>query len=177
MLDETDCAAGSLREAWDEEAVDELDHALQSAARAIDDGADDELVLAAALHDLAHSPMFDASAAAQHDATAEAWLTPGFGERVGWLAGTHVAAKRYLVATDPGYASTLTATSVLRLTRRAAQGWTRPCSHIRGGPTRCACVATTTPPRIPGSPGCDNRRRVGDRGTGYAATTIGCESS
>lgn len=31
----------SLREVWDEEAVDELDHALQSAARAREDGADD----------------------------------------------------------------------------------------------------------------------------------------
>ena len=48
----------SLRGVWDEDAVDELDHALQAAARAIDDGADDELVLAAALHDLGHSPLF-----------------------------------------------------------------------------------------------------------------------
>ena len=50
---------------WDEEAVDELDHALQAAARAIDDGADDELVLASALHDLAHSPLFGDVATAQ----------------------------------------------------------------------------------------------------------------
>ena len=59
-----------MRGIWDEEAVDEFDHALQSAARAIEDGADDELVLAAALHDLAHSPLFDDTAAARHDATA-----------------------------------------------------------------------------------------------------------
>ena len=105
----------SLRDVWDEEAVDELDHALQSAARAIDDGADDELVLAAAMHDLAHSPMFDGSAAERHDVTAREWLTPRFGERVGWLAGAHVAAKRYLVATEPGYGSSLTATSLMSL--------------------------------------------------------------
>jgi len=115
VLDETATLLMSLRGVWDEEAVDELDHALQSAARAIDDGADDELVLAAALHDLAHSPMFDAEAVARHDATAREWLTPRFGERVGWLAGAHVAAKRYLVATEPGYGSTLTQTSVLSL--------------------------------------------------------------
>jgi predicted HD phosphohydrolase len=114
-LDETATLLLSLRGVWDEEAFDELDHALQSAARAIDDGADDELVLAAALHDLAHSPMFDAASAARHDATARDWLTARFGERVGWLAGAHVAAKRYLVATEPGYGSALTQTSALSL--------------------------------------------------------------
>jgi predicted HD phosphohydrolase len=40
------------------------------------------------------------------------WLTPRFGDRVGWLAGAHVAAKRYLVATDPDYAATLSDVSV-----------------------------------------------------------------
>ena len=63
VLDETGALLRSLPGVWDEEAVDELDHALQSAARALDDGADDGLVVAAALHDLAHSPMFDPSAA------------------------------------------------------------------------------------------------------------------
>ncbi len=118
-LDETAALLASLRRVWDEEDVDELDHAMQCAARAMDDGADDELVLAAALHDLAHSPMFDASAVERHDETARQWLTPRFGERVGWLAGQHVAAKRYLVAAEPGYGAGLTPTSVLSLT---AQG-------------------------------------------------------
>lgn len=98
----------SLRGVWDEDAVDELDHALQCAARAIDDGADDELVLACALHDIAHSPLLPAGPA--HDVAARQWLTPRYGPRVGWLAGAHVAAKRYLAATDPGYQ--LSATSV-----------------------------------------------------------------
>lgn len=115
VLAETAALLSSLRDVWDEEAVDELDHALQSAAMAISDGADDELVIAAALHDLAHSPMFDPAAAQRHDETARQWLTPRFGERVGWLAGQHVAAKRYLVATEPGYGSALTATSALSL--------------------------------------------------------------
>ncbi len=114
-LADTAALLSSLHDVWDEEAVDELDHALQSAARAIEDGADDELVLAAALHDLAHSPQFDEAAARRHDETARQWLTVRFGERVGWLAGQHVAAKRYLVATDPAYRAGLTATSVLSL--------------------------------------------------------------
>lgn len=91
----------SLRGVWDEVAVDELDHALQCAARAMDDGADDELVLASALHDIAHSPLLPTGPA--HDVTAREWLTPRYGHRVGWLAGAHVAAKRYLAATDPSY--------------------------------------------------------------------------
>jgi predicted HD phosphohydrolase len=103
-VDEVEAVLRSLRGLWDEDAVDELDHALQAAARAINDGADDELVLATALHDVGHSPLFGDVAASQHDRVAREWLTPRFGERVGWLAGAHVAAKRYLAATDSGYA-------------------------------------------------------------------------
>jgi predicted HD phosphohydrolase len=121
VLEEVDVVLRSLRGVWDEEAVDELDHALQSAARARDDGADDELVLAAALHDLAHSPLFADAAARHHERVAADWLAPRFGERVAWLAGAHVAAKRYLVATDPDYAKTLSDVSIDSL-------------HHQGGP-------------------------------------------
>jgi predicted HD phosphohydrolase len=111
-LEEVGRLLDSLRGVWDEEAVDELDHALQSAAQALADDADDELVLAAALHDLAHSPDFGEIAPRHHDQVAKEWLTPRFGERVGWLAGAHVAAKRYLMATDPDYATSLSDVSV-----------------------------------------------------------------
>jgi predicted HD phosphohydrolase len=119
VLDETEALLRSLHGVWDEEAVDDLDHGLQAATRAIEDGADDELVLAAALHDLAHSPLCDSPNRSRHDVAAREWLTPRYGARVGWLAGAHVAAKRYLVATDPGYGDGLSPTSVLSL---AAQG-------------------------------------------------------
>jgi predicted HD phosphohydrolase len=118
VLDEVGDLLRSLRGVWDEDAVDELDHALQAAARARDDGADDELVLAAALHDLAHSPEFGDITPQHHDRIAREWLTPRFGARVGWLAGAHVAAKRYLVATDPDYATTLSDVSVDSLHRQ-----------------------------------------------------------
>ncbi len=118
ILAEVETVLRSLRGVWDEESVDELDHALQSAARAIDDAADDELVLAAALHDLAHSPVIEAGP--DHDRVARDWLTPRFGVRVGWLAGAHVAAKRYLAATDPGYA--LSQVSALSLDRQGGAG-------------------------------------------------------
>ncbi len=112
VLDEVRELLNSMRGVWDEVTVDELDHALQSAARATEDHADDELILAAALHDLGHSPLFGDVPTRQHDVIAREWLTPRFGERVGWLAGAHVAAKRYLVATDPDYAVTLSDVSV-----------------------------------------------------------------
>lgn len=120
-LTETAALLRSMRDVWDGEAVDELDHALQAAAHAVADGADDELVLATALHDLGRSPLLaDHSADDKHDQVARDWLTVRFGERVGWLAGAHVAAKRYLVATDPGYADMLSAVSTTTL-------------HLQGG--------------------------------------------
>jgi predicted HD phosphohydrolase len=53
---------------------------------------------------------------------AQEWLTPRFGVRVGWLAGAHVAAKRYLVAVDPTYATTLSDVSVDSLHHQGGAG-------------------------------------------------------
>ena len=119
---ETAALLESLRGVWDEESVDEWDHAMQSAARALDDGADDELVLAAALHDIGHSPLLGGPGVDDHTGLAREWITPRFGERVGWLAGAHVAAKRHLAAVDPAYAAALSPTSVTSL---AEQGGAR----------------------------------------------------
>lgn len=115
VLHETSAMLHSLRDVWDETAVDDLDHALQAAARALEDGADDELVLAAAMHDLAHSPLCDSPNRAHHDVAAREWLTPRYGERVGWLAGAHVAAKRFLAATEPEYRDCLSGVSEVSL--------------------------------------------------------------
>ena len=107
---ELDGVLRSLRGVWDEEAVDELDHALQAGWQALRASCDDEVVLAAALHDVGHSPLVGSTGC--HDTDARTWLTPRFGERVGWLAGSHVAAKKWLVATEPGYGEGLSATSI-----------------------------------------------------------------
>jgi predicted HD phosphohydrolase len=112
----------SLRGVWEEATVDELDHALQAAARARDDAADDELLLAAALHDIAHSPLLGAVTSDRHDRVARDWLVPRFGARVAWLAGAHVVAKRYLAATEPGYAAALSGVSVLSLGDQGGAG-------------------------------------------------------
>ncbi|WP_461665987.1 HD family phosphohydrolase [Gordonia sputi] len=118
----------SLRGVWDEEAVDELDHALQAGRKAVVAGADDELVVAAVLHDVGHSPLVESTT--RHDDDARAWLTPRFGDRVGWLAGSHVAAKKWLAAHDRSYAKELTATSVASLAEQGGAAdpgaeWTR----------------------------------------------------
>jgi len=84
VLDEVGELLRSLRGVWDEDAVDELEHALQAAARARDDGADDELVLAAAFHDdlgyLSHVPVLHLALAViglPLAATAAGWLLAG----------------------------------------------------------------------------------------------------
>lgn len=128
---ETEAVLESLRGVWDEESVDEWQHAMQSAARALEDEADEELVLAAALHDIGHSPLLGGPGVDDHSGLARDWITPRFGERVGWLAGAHVAAKQHLAAVDPAYASALSPTSVTSL---ADQGGARVDPAFAGHP-------------------------------------------
>lgn len=137
---ETAAVLRSLRGVWDEEAVDEWDHAMQAAARALDDGADDELVLAAALHDIGHSPLLGGPGIEDHSGLARDWIEPRFGSRVGWLAWAHVAAKRHLAATDPAYAAALSPTSLASLLEQggpridpefAGHPWCRDALRLR----------------------------------------------
>jgi phosphonate degradation associated HDIG domain protein len=112
------------------EDVTMIQHQLQAGALA--DGCHDALVVAALLHDIGHvigheegEP--DASAAltdeidAHHDAAGARWLSRWFGPDVTEPVRLHVAAKRYLVATEPGYSSKLSDASVHTL-------------HLQGGP-------------------------------------------
>lgn len=107
---------------YDGEPVDQLEHALQCAALARQVG-DREFVVAALLHDIARAPAVagipDDGPREHHGEAAARWLAPRLGPRVAWLAEQHVPAKRYLVATDPGYRAQLTEVSARTL---AAQG-------------------------------------------------------
>ena len=118
VIDETAAVLASLRGVWDELAVDELDHALQCGQLASSAGADDDFVLACALHDIGHSPLLGPADDHHHDRAAQDWLTPRFGVRVGWLAGAHVGAKQFLAATEESYAATLSEVSVTSLGRQ-----------------------------------------------------------
>ena len=89
------------------EAVTQLQHGLQSAHAASGAGADEEEMLAALLHDIGH--IVDENGLAElgsldHDRIASEWLKErGFSKRLIELAAGHVAAKRYLVTTNPAY--------------------------------------------------------------------------
>jgi predicted HD phosphohydrolase len=74
---------------YDGEPVDQLEHALQCAALAREEG-DPALVVAALLHDIARAPAvagipYD-GAGEHHGQTAARWLEPRVGKRVAWLA-------------------------------------------------------------------------------------------
>jgi phosphonate degradation associated HDIG domain protein len=96
------------------EPVTALQHALQCAQLAEWAHADDALVAAAFLHDLGHFIAADASEQLddRHETQALPFLAEHFGPEVLEPIRLHVAAKRYLVATDPAYLHGLSSASV-----------------------------------------------------------------
>lgn len=103
------------------EAVTQAEHALQAAARARAEGAPETLVAAALLHDIGHL-LHDAGedAAARgidtgHEEDGCAWLSGHFPPEVTEPVRLHVAAKRYLCATDPAYRARLSPASAQSL--------------------------------------------------------------
>lgn len=110
-----------------DEALSQTDHALQTAALARADGADDALVAAALLHDVGHLLELDArdgrgglpSIDLHHEAVGARYLAGLFGPEVTGPIALHVRAKRYRCAVDPSYLAGLSAGSTRSL---AAQG-------------------------------------------------------
>jgi len=99
------------------EAVSQLSHMLQTASLAVADGAPDALVAAALLHDVGHfaNPPPEGKTPPPHEHLGVEMLRPLFGPEVWRPVGLHVAAKRYLCATSPGYLDRLSAASQLSL--------------------------------------------------------------
>jgi [1-hydroxy-2-(trimethylamino)ethyl]phosphonate dioxygenase len=99
------------------EAVTETEHALQAAHLAEAAGADRELVTAALLHDIGHllhdlpEDIADRRVDGRHEHVGAAWLRRHFGPAVAEPVRLHVAAKRYLCATDPDYRNALSPAS------------------------------------------------------------------
>ncbi len=99
------------------EPVTQLEHALQTATLAEQNGADDELVTACLLHDLGHlvhdlgeSPTLRGLDDV-HQYAAIPFLRGLFGDRVLGGVQLHVDAKRYLCATVAGYEAALSSDS------------------------------------------------------------------
>lgn len=98
------------------------EHALQTAHFAQLDGASATLTAAALLHDIGHLIDEDVPADiahwdsdAAHELLGAQWLAARFGAEVSEPVRLHVAAKRYLCATHPGYLSRLSSASVVTL--------------------------------------------------------------
>lgn len=100
------------------EAVTMSQHMLQAAHLAEQEGADEDLVAAALLHDIGHyTNEFPDDALAQgvdnhHDKAGAAVLAPFFPPVVVDAVRGHVAAKRYLCTTDTSYHARLSPASV-----------------------------------------------------------------
>ncbi|MGW7689780.1 HD domain-containing protein [Streptomyces asiaticus] len=98
------------------EAVDQRTHALQTAWLAMDAGADDELVVAAALHDIGRArPVRAEHPGVPHEVAGAEFARRRVSERAAWVIAQHVPAKRYLVATDAAYHALLSPASVASL--------------------------------------------------------------
>ena len=109
------------------ENVSQLEHALQAAHFAEAENAPSSLIVAALLHDVGHllhdlpENIADKGIDTKHEELGEAWLAKYFAAEVYQPVRLHVAAKRYLCATDKSYLDTLSPASVQSL-------------HLQGGP-------------------------------------------
>jgi phosphonate degradation associated HDIG domain protein len=101
------------------EKVSQLEHMCQAAEFAMQEGYDDEVVLAAFMHDVGHLlPIHDASESMDgygmmdHEKVGAQYLrSVGFSERMCRLIASHVNAKRYLTWKYPDYYNQLSGAS------------------------------------------------------------------
>lgn len=95
------------------EAVSQLEHALQCAFAAEQQGESDEIIVAALLHDIGHlvHPSEDQNASERHQEIGAAAIGGLFSEQVGAIIRLHVAAKRYRCAIDADCWATLSPAS------------------------------------------------------------------
>lgn len=108
---------GSQR--YGDEAVTQLQHALQAGQLALEAGASSTLVSAALLHDIGHllqrhddhAPESAPTLDDQHEALGYQFLQTYFGHAVADPVRLHVVAKRYLCTIDPTYETQLSPTS------------------------------------------------------------------
>jgi predicted HD phosphohydrolase len=104
------------------ESVSQLTHALQCAELARHDRADDELVVAALLHDVGHLIQRDAEGPTHHHGSEGAEMVrPFVPPRVAWLIEHHVIAKRYLCTVDARYMQALSPVSQRSYLAQGAQ--------------------------------------------------------
>lgn len=96
------------------EGVTIAEHSLQTAVLARAEGAEEALCLAALLHDVGHflEERDDRFGYHKHDRAGGEWLAVRFPAAVSEPVRMHVAAKRYLCATEPTYVAILSEASL-----------------------------------------------------------------
>ena len=121
------------------EALTMAAHQLQAAALARAGGAPDALVAAALLHDVGH--LLDGATDEVHGEDGARWLGQWFGEDVTAPVRLHVAAKRYLVATEPSYRERLSPASVETLRHQGGPMDEREVRSFHRDPNARAAIA------------------------------------
>ena len=97
-------------------------HAWACAGLAIDAGCDPTLVAATLLHDIGRARYLARQApGVPHEEVGRRFVEDRFGDRAGWLVGTHVVAKRYLATVDADYTAGLPRTSRSSLRRQGGK--------------------------------------------------------
>ena len=129
------------------EAVSQTEHALQTAWAAEQADAASALIAAALLHDighLLHDLAEDCALAGiddAHEVRGERWLARYFGPDVTEPIGLHVAAKRFLCATDPTYLGLLSEASLRSLKLQGGPFTADEAAQFRRHPYGDAAVA------------------------------------
>jgi gamma-butyrobetaine dioxygenase len=122
------------------EAVTQAAHMLQAARLAEQEGAGDALIAAALLHDVGHfagavsGRELMAGKDNRHSDTGADWLAQWFGPEVTEPVRLHVAAKRYLCATEADYAARLSAASVYTLSVQGGPMSQAECDRFAASP-------------------------------------------
>jgi [1-hydroxy-2-(trimethylamino)ethyl]phosphonate dioxygenase len=134
------------------ESITQNEHALQCAALARDDGASDDLIVAALFHDVGHlaldaqgTPGFDlARDDDDHEARGARILAPLFGPRVAQPVALHVTAKRWRCTRDPGYHDRLSSASQATLVAQGGLLSEEECQRFERHPGFYAALALRT---------------------------------
>jgi gamma-butyrobetaine dioxygenase len=124
------------------EHVTQIEHALQCAALATRDGASDELIAAALLHDVGHLVVnIQGNVGFQldrdddnHEAVGARVLSPIFGARVAQPVALHVTAKRWRCTIEPEYLAQLSPTSRATLSAQGGLLSDEECQRFQAHP-------------------------------------------
>jgi gamma-butyrobetaine dioxygenase len=134
------------------EGITQVDHALQCAALAKADGANDALMVAALFHDVGHLAMdvqddgeYEMSRDDdRHESIGARILAPIFGPRVAQPVALHVIAKRWLCSREPEYPRRLSSASQATLIAQGGILSDEECERFEAHPGFNDAVALRT---------------------------------